>query len=117
EGNKEIIEFLGNKGAIVTDIAVYSVKKKDLSEFNKLFEDLVKYKPDYVIFTSSLTFKIFFELAKELNIEDEIFRDAKIAAIGDLTAETIIGKGMNVDLVAEKSTFEGLLNAIKEDAH
>ncbi len=116
EGNKEIVEFFDNKGAVVTDIEIYKIKKKDLSEFKKLFEDLVKYKPDYVIFTSSMTVKIFFELVKELGRDGEIFRDAKIAAIGDLTAETITGEGMNVDLVAEKSTFEGLLNAIKEQA-
>jgi len=95
---------------------VYELKKKDLTEFKKLFEDLVKFKPDYVIFTSSLTFEIFFELSKELDLEKEIFRATKIAAIGDLTAETITGKGMRVDLIAEKSTFEDLLNAIEEHA-
>ncbi|MDI6886190.1 MAG: uroporphyrinogen-III synthase [archaeon] len=115
EGNKEIIAFLERKGAVVTDIVIYELKKKDMTEFKKLFEDLVKYKPDYVIFTSSLTFEIFFELSKELDIEKEIFRATKIAAIGDLTAETITGKGMKVDLVAEKSTFENILNKIKKD--
>lgn len=113
EGNKEIIASLERKGAVVTDITVYELKKKELTEFKKLFDDLVNFKPDYLIFTSSLTFEIFFELFKELDIEKEIFRATKIAAIGDLTAETITGKGMKVDLVAEKSTFESLLNEIK----
>lgn len=116
EGDKEIVEFFDNKGAVVTDIEIYKIKKKDLSEFKELFEGLVKYKPDYVIFASSLTFKIFFNAAKELELENEIFKAVKIAAIGDLTAETITGKGIKVDLVAEKSTFEGLLNAIEEHA-
>ncbi|MBE0515826.1 MAG: uroporphyrinogen-III synthase [Methanophagales archaeon] len=116
EGNKEIISFLERKRAVVTDITVYEMKKKDLTEFKKLFEDLVKFKPDYIIFTSSLTFEIFFELSKELKREKEIFRATKIAAIGDLTAETITGKGMRVDLVAEKSTFEDILNEIKKHA-
>jgi uroporphyrinogen-III synthase len=115
EGNKEITGFLKREGAFVTDIEVYEIKKKDLDDFKKLFEDLVKYKPDYIIFTSSLTFEIFFELSKELNRAEEIFSDAKIAAIGDLTAETITGKGMKVDLVAEKSTFEDLLDALKNE--
>jgi len=114
EGNKEIVEFLENKGAVVTDIEIYMIKKNDLNEFKNLFDDLVKYKPDYVIFTSSLTFEIFFELVKELGSVEEIFRATKIAAIGELTAETITGKGIKVDLVAEKSTFEGLLNAIPD---
>lgn len=115
EGNKEIMGFLENKGAFVTDIEIYEIKEKDLSDLKELFDGLVKYKPDYVIFTSSMTFEIFFELAKELDRENEIFRAAKIAAIGELTAETITGKGIKVDLVAEKSTFEDLLNAIKKD--
>lgn len=115
EGNKAITEFLENKGAIVADIEIYKIKKKDLSEFKGLFDSLVKYKPDYLIFTSSMTFEIFFELVKELRRGEDIFRDTKIAAIGDLTAGTITGKGIKVDLVAEKSTFEGLLDAIKKD--
>jgi len=116
EGNKEIVEFLNDKGAVVTDIEIYKIKKKDLSEFKNLFEGLEKYKPDYVIFTSSMTFKIFFKLVKELGREEEIFRETKIAAIGELTAEIITRNGLKVDLVAGKSTFEDLLNAIKEHA-
>lgn len=116
EGNKEIVNFLKRAGAYVTDIVVYELKKKSLEDLKNLFEELTKYKPDYVIFTSSMTFEIFFELSRELDRAAEIFRAAKIAAIGDLTAETIVGKGLKVDLVADKSTFEDLLNAIEEDA-
>jgi len=115
EGNKELIGFLDAKGAFVVDIAVYTVKKKELDEFKELFDAFVKYKPDYIIFTSSLTFKIFFELTRKLNGQGGIARDAKIVAIGNLTAETITGEGMRVDLVAEESTFAGLLSEIKKD--
>jgi len=116
EGGKGITDFLDANGASVTDISVYTVKKIDPADLKELFDSLVKYKPDYVIFTSSMTFEIFFELVKELDSEEEIFGAAKIVAIGELTAETITGKGIKVDLVAEKSTFEDLLNAIKEHA-
>lgn len=115
EGGKGIIDFLAINGASVTDIAAYTVKKRDLTKFKELFDAFLEYEADYVIFTSSMTFEIFFELAKELDRENEFFRAAKIAAIGELTAETITGKGIKVDLVAGKSTFEGLLNAIKKD--
>lgn len=116
EGGKGIIDFLAINGAAVTDISVYTVKKIDPAELKELFESLVKYKPDYVIFTSSLTFKTVFNAAKELGRENEIFKAAKIAAIGELTAETITEEGLKVNLVAGKSTFEDLLNAIKEHA-
>ncbi len=113
EGGKGITEFLEGKRAFVKDIVIYEVKKKDLTECKEPFEGFVKYKPDYVIFTSSLTFKIFLEFAKELDIREDVLKNAKIVAIGDLTAETIAGEGIKVDLVAEKSTFEDVLKEIK----
>jgi uroporphyrinogen-III synthase len=114
EGNKELVNFLNREGAFVTDIAVYTMKKIDPAEFKEFFDAFLEFRPDYVIFTSSLTFKIFFELAKELDRENEIFKTAKIAAIGELTAETITEEGLKVDVVADKSTFEDLLNAIPD---
>lgn len=116
EGNKEIIGFLENKGAFVKDIAAYEVKKKGLTDCKASLEHLVEYKPDYIIFTSSMTFKTFLEFIKRLNMED-VFRVAKIVAIGDLTAETIREEGIEVDLVAEKSTFEDVMEELKDLQH
>lgn len=113
EGGKGIIKFLEAKGAFVTDIAIYGVRKMGLAECKDLFFELVRYKPDYVIFTSSLTFRIFLELAKDLNIAEKVFENTKIVAIGNLTAETITEEGTKVDLVAEKSTFEDLLKELR----
>lgn len=112
EGNKGLITFLDSKRAFVVDIAIYRIKEKDLCELKELFWMLVKYKPDYLLFTSSLTFKLFLRFSKELSLADEIFRTAKIAAIGALTAEAISEEGIRVDFIAEENTFEGILNAI-----
>lgn len=116
EGGKGVTDFLDANGASVTDIAVYTVKNRDFAEFKEFFDAFLEFRPDYLIFTSSLTFKIVFNAAKELGIENEILGVVKIAAIGELTAETITGEGIKVDLVAGKSTFEDLLNTIKEHA-
>ncbi len=115
EGGKDIITFLDAKGALVTDIAIYSVREIAPSECEELFNELVCYGPDYVIFTSSLTFRIFLKHTKELNITEKVFENAKIVAIGDPTAKTIEEKGLNVDLVAQKSTIEYLLKEIRAD--
>lgn len=112
EGGREIIAFLERKGAFVEDIAVYRVQEKGLTECKELFADFETYKPDYVIFTSSLTFKIFWARAKELDMREKVPGNAKIVAIGDLTADTIAEEGITVDLVAEKSTFEDVLKAL-----
>ena len=117
EGSKGITDFLASTGASVTDIAVYTVKNRDPAEFKEFFDAFREFRPDYLIFTSSLTFKIVFNAAKELGIEKEILGGVvKIAAIGELTAEAITEEGLKVDVVADKSTFAGLLNAIKKDA-
>ncbi len=116
EGGQDILDFLRGKGASVKDIRVYKVKIKDSEEEKRLFSDLLIYKPDYIIFTSSLTFKTFLELARKFGMEEKIFsvlEHAKTVAIGDLTAETIRKEGMKVDLVAGKSTFEDVLKGIE----
>jgi uroporphyrinogen III methyltransferase/synthase len=115
EGGKEITDFLAANGASVTDIAVYTVKERAPTELKELFDALVAYTPDYLIFTSSLTFTILFTAAKALGRAQELFEGVKIAAIGDLTAETIIKTGLNVDLVAGKSTFEAVLIELKTE--
>jgi uroporphyrinogen III methyltransferase/synthase len=113
EGGKDIINSLARSGALVTDIAVYTVQERAQTEFKALFDALLAYAPDYLIFTSSLTFTILFTAAKALGQEQGLFGGVKIAAIGDLTAETITRHGLNVDLIAGKSTFEAVLIALK----
>lgn len=84
------MEYSGiGKGAFVKDIPVYKVEMKDSEDEKELFSDFVTYNPDYIVFTSSLTFKTFSELARKFGMEKKIFEvleHAKIAAIGDLTA-------------------------------
>ncbi|MCK4476539.1 MAG: uroporphyrinogen-III synthase [Methanophagales archaeon] len=114
EGGQDILDFLRGKGASVKDIPVYKVEINDSEK--ELFSEFVTYNPDYVLFTSSLTFKTFSELARKFEMKEKIFEvleHAKIAAIGDLTAETICEEGVKVDLVAGKSTFEDVLKEIK----
>lgn len=119
EGGNEILAFLREKGASVTDISVYEVQIIDSEEEKKLYVELVKYKPDYVIFTSAMTFKTFLELAERFGLHESVLAllaNADIAAIGDLTAESIRKEGMKVDIVAGKSTFTEVLNLLKEHA-
>jgi uroporphyrinogen-III synthase len=114
EGGEGITNFLAAKGASVTDIAVYTVQERASTEFKALFDALITFKPDYLIFTSSLTFTILVTAARALGREQELFSSVKIAAIGDLTAATITRHGLHVDLVAGESTFEAVLIALTE---
>ncbi len=118
-GNKRIIEFLQDRGADVMDIAVYEPRPIADETERMHFEELIHYQPDYIIFTSSLTFKMFIELASRFGMRGEItslLRSANIAAIGDLTAGTILEAGIGIHpervMVAERSTFADILSAI-----
>ncbi len=114
-GGKQLTRFLRAKGAEVVDIAVYEPRIIDSEPQRERFIELIKYQPDYIIFTSSLTFKFFHELASKFQLEDDItalLRTAKVTAIGELTAETIAEAGIRVDIVAERSTFEDIIREI-----
>ncbi len=114
-GGKQLIESLRAKGAYVVDIAVYEPRIIESESLRARFIELIKYQPDYIIFTSSLTFKFFRELASRFHLWDDIaalLRTAKVTAIGDLTAETMAKAGISVDIVAERSTFEDILREI-----
>ena len=64
---------------------------------------------DMITFTSSSTVRCFFELLPDAL---EIAAQARIACIGPITAQTARDYGLNVALVAESYTVEGLMTAL-----
>ena len=63
---------------------------------------------DFVTFTSSSTVENFVKA-----MGAEILRKTKTAAIGSITAQTLKNFGIDADIVAEKFTIDGLVDAIK----
>ncbi len=119
-GGKQLTEFLRTRGAYVVDIAVYEPRLIETESQRRRFVELIEYQPDYIIFTSSLTFKYFRELASKFRLEEDItalLRTAKVTAIGDLTAKTIAEAGISADIVAERSTFEDVVSEIKRNCN
>ncbi len=94
---------LENFGASVTIAKVY--KTEPTSENFSKFADK---KIDLVTFTSSSTVENFVAA-----VGKDFLRQVKTAAIGPITAETLKKFGATADIVAEKFTISGLVDAIK----
>ena len=71
---------------------------------------------DWVIFTSVNGVKSFFNRLKYLNKDIRELHRAKIAAIGEITAQEIENKGIRVDIVPNDFKAEGLIKKLKRES-
>ncbi|MDK2824092.1 MAG: uroporphyrinogen methyltransferase / synthase [Clostridia bacterium] len=82
------------------------------SDNNKeLLEKLINKEIHVITFTSSSTVKNFLKLLGEADIKN-LLNGITIACIGPITAETAQKSGLNVDIIAQKYTIEGLVDAL-----
>ncbi|MGM0471336.1 MAG: uroporphyrinogen-III C-methyltransferase [Bacillota bacterium] len=103
---------LVERGAEVNQVTAYRILP---GEGNQLVADLVADgKLDLLTFTSSSTVRNFIEMLDEPNYQ-ELLAEVSTACIGPITAQTAQDLGLNVDIVAEEYTIEGLVRAILEE--
>ena len=101
---REILpQELEKLGAIVTVAKVYKTEPA-AENFSKIANE----KIDLATFTSSSTVENFVAA-----VGADFLRKIKTAAIGTVTAETLKNFGVTADIVAEKFTITGLVDAIK----
>ena len=89
------------------DVTVAKVYKTESAAEN--FSEIADKKIDLITFTSSSTVENFVAAVGE-----EFLQKFKTAAIGTVTAETLKKFKVTPDIVAEKFTIEGLVEAIKK---
>ena len=104
-------EELSQQGIDVTVVPAYKTEAGDADKYlvTKLLSDG---ELDMVTFTSSSTVKNIVKLLGDQAVD--LLKNAKIAAIGPITAETCRQQGLQVDVQAEEYTIAGLIKAIKE---
>ena len=104
-------EELSQQGIDVTVVPAYKTEAGDADKYlvTKLLSDG---ELDMVTFTSSSTVKNIVKLRGDQAVD--LLKNAKIAAIGPITAETCRQQGLQVDVKAEEYTIAGLIKAIKE---
>jgi uroporphyrinogen III methyltransferase/synthase len=107
---KELTNGLIELGAEVKEIIAYRIiiDKKGVSKIKKL---LAANQIDIVTFTSSSTV---INLSSVLGKNHKLLQKPLIACIGPVTAETAQKLGLRVDMVAQKQTIPGLVQAIEK---
>lgn len=107
-------EELGRRGAIAVDIDVYETVSVG-AEDAFLLDLLQKERIHVVTFTSSSTVRGLLDALRRLGAEDPValLGRAAIACIGPITADTARQCGLRVDIMAQASTLEGLVDALK----
>jgi uroporphyrinogen III methyltransferase/synthase len=105
----EKIQALGGEAVEFPVIRITRPERQDL--LDEALKELGKY--DWVIFTSANGVKHFFNRLIELKLDIRHMVKARIAAIGPKTAETLIEKGLLVEVLPEEYKAESLVEALR----
>jgi len=101
---KELASKLEQKGASVTQLVVYQTVKASIAP--ETISKILANGIDFLTFTSSSTVRAFYQLIENKGID---INNIKIACIGPKTAETAKKLGMQVTLIAQPHTVDGLI--------
>lgn len=104
-------------GLSVTEVAVYSnqISAEGVQSILYLLRDR---KIDYITFTSSSTVTNFVKAlgCQGMMPTEGLLKGVSMAYIGPKTAKTAMEWGLNVDILAEEATIDGLVQAIARHA-
>src|SRR5437867_2875287 len=112
-GNAELVKSLLRLGATVDSVIVYKNTGPDEVNADLVYRRLVAGEIDVITFASPSAAINFMKLfpPERMALMD---RRTKIAVIGPTTEDAVRNFGVRVDIVAQQSTVEGLVDAIDE---
>ncbi len=110
EGREVIPEEIGRQGGTVTAVAAYrnALPEKD----ERAAASLAAAPPDVCTFASPSAFRNFFALLGEERAATVLAR-SRIAVIGEVTARVVAERNLTVDIMPEKYTLLGMVDAIE----
>jgi uroporphyrinogen-III synthase len=110
EGREVIPGEIGRQGGTVEEVVVYrnGLPGKD----ERAAREIMEKPPDVCTFASPSAFRNFFLLLGESEASEVLMR-SRIAAIGEVTARAVAKKKFAVDIMPEKYTLEGMVEAIE----
>jgi uroporphyrinogen III methyltransferase / synthase len=108
EGRDVLPEMLADAGRIPHVVAAYKTIFHSDPEFTQKVE-----RADILTFTSASTVRGFIELAGNTSTALALARDKTVACIGPITADAAVDAGIHVDVVADVSSTESLLDALE----
>ncbi len=110
EGREVIPEEIGRRGGAVTAVAAYRTALPEKDE--RAVADLAAAPPDVCTFASPSAFRNFFVLLGEERAAEVLSR-SRIAVIGEVTGRVVAERNLTVDIMPEKYTLLGMLDAIE----
>jgi len=113
EETADLIERMGGKPYI---IPVLEFKMpEDLSPIRNFIEDLQRGKADYTVFMSVNAVRFLLKEAEILGLTHHLYdglEKTKIIAVGPRTAEELMRHNIHVDLIPEKYSSDGVVQAL-----
>lgn len=111
EAREVLPEMLENRGARVTVVPVYQTVMPSGDDASYLAREIESGAIDCITFTSSSTVRNFISLMEPFLAVDSLSKTV-IACIGPITAKTAEELGLSVQVVAERYTIDGLVDAM-----
>ncbi len=110
EGREVIPDEIGRQGGAVTAVPAYRNGLPETDE--RVAAELAAAPPDVSTFASPSAFRNFFALLGEERAAGILSR-SRIAVIGEVTARAVAERNLTVDIMPEKYTLLGMLDAIE----
>jgi uroporphyrinogen-III synthase len=114
-GSPELMHGLQNNGATVSEVILYTLKKRCGLPQRDFMRKIVAGDVAAVLFTSAQTVRAFFDCADRISIRERLVErlaDTLIGAIGKPTADALEINNVGVDVTAEHATFNELVSAV-----
>ncbi|MBI4845475.1 MAG: uroporphyrinogen-III C-methyltransferase [Candidatus Omnitrophica bacterium] len=106
---KQALENLGAQTMGYPLIEIMPQRNLNAETFRRKIEN-----NEWIIFTSCSAVQLCFCSLNNKGYDARVFKNAKIAVIGEETGKALLAKGINADIMAEDFTMEGLLRAFKK---
>jgi len=110
EGRDVVQEAIGRQGGTVTAVTAYQNGLPEKDE--RAAAEIAAAPPDVCTFASPSAFRNFFVLLGEETAAAVLSR-SRIAVIGEVTARAVAERNLAVDIMPEKYTLLGMLDAIE----
>lgn len=104
---------LSELGAEVTSVPIYNVTANDENNLLDELGKIRKNKPDAFVFTSPSSFCFFLKIM-DINNAPNYFEKSVVCAIGKTTQSAILDFGVQVNIVPELFSLNGVQDAIKK---
>lgn len=111
-GDADLIKYLTTLGAIVDPVIVYNNIEPEKEESDELYEQLVSGSIDVITFASPSAAINFLKVIPLKKVQ-QLRSTPKFAVIGPTTKEAVVKLGLTPDIVAQKSTVNGLVESIE----